>query len=475
MSRYVSRYKSGEVSGEVSVPTPSMMGMSEESDARAQRRQQRRQEIYDAIKDTLGYRFASTVEHHWKTSTFTTFEQAVNDMRGGVVASLNCRGRGRKSRSPHQVRFLPNGTIELLNHPSPINEDAERMLSALGSPMPECIAVALCFPRRVRVGEAGLNVGARQPLDGRLRSLWAAVTWAQDPDTVWSKSLGDHVLHYGVTLPEARQWLDAGWSMAQAKRFWKQWATFDVAELWRAAGKTGAADAVAAGLGQCPDDDARWEAAGFTRSKAARWRKNTNLSPEEAFMWESWGCPPTEVKRVKDLPRRVAGLDMDTVMEWCHAGVPASYNSIQGWWTITHGDLDLSVKWARTGTAPSYAQHYEDWNAEHPEHVLTPEVVSAYIDAGLPATIEHVSRAHVNGIVPEQIKNVLTDPALLPHGYVEDMFKVSVNLYSRNGQVWTRDKTRRAARMWVRSDTFSAATRLLGHLEVALAREPAAC
>jgi hypothetical protein len=427
---------------------------------------ERLNEIDAVVRARVGYRFSSSVRHHWKSSTFTTWDEAVTELRNGIIATVNCRGHGRRGRSAHRLRFTPDGSIELLNHPGAINEPAERMLAALGASMPECIAVALCFPRRVRVDDAGLTVGARQPLDGRLRMLWAAVSWAQDPDTVWDQSLVDDVLRYGVSLPEARAWAAAGWDLRDARRFWKQWAAFSVAEQWRAAGQTGNAAAVAAGLGNGPDDDARWLAAGFTAAKAARWRKTSTLSPEEAFMWESLGCPPTDVARMKYLPRSTPGLDMDTVLEWCRAGVPAQSTTVRNWWVATGGDLALSAKWAPSGTAPAHAAIYEQWNLKNPENILTPALVGAYIRAGLPPTCHVLAKAHTRGITPARIRSVVRDVRLLPDALVREVWHNSRNTFSQRPGGWSESDARAAIPRWISSDTYNAATRLVALLAV---------
>lgn len=411
-------------------------------------------------REQMGYSFSSAVQHHWKSATFTTWAEAVEELRGGIVVNVNCTARGRRTARAHRIHLHPDGSVELLDHPGPVDEAAERMMAGLGASMATCTAVALCFPTRTRVTSVGLNAGSRQPLDGRVRMLWAAVTWAQDLSTDWSKDLVSTTLHQGVGRTEAAQWMQAGWTPKQAQRFWKQWASFAVAEQWRAAGRTDAAAAVSAGLGQVPDDDQRWLEAGFTVSRAARWRKLSDLPPSEAIVWDRYNAAPSEVGNIKNLPRRYPGLTMETIHDWCAAGVPARSTALQAWWSVTGGDKDLSAKWAPTGIAPSYAYTYEDWNAAHPEAVLTPAVVGAYKRVGFAvAEPALVAAAHAGGVGPRAIRQVLDDPARLPESMVAAVHADAVrDPYNRT---LTRSQVRSRMAWWMPSDQFGAATRLV--------------
>lgn len=417
----------------------------------------------EIARNHAGYSFSSAVQHHWRSATFTTWEQAVEELRQGIVINLHCTRRGYKSTRRHQIRLCPDGSVELLDHPGEVDEAAERMLAGLGSAMATCTAVALCFPTRTRVEAVGLNKGARQPLDGRIRMLWAAVTWAQDPTTPWSKSFTANVLGHGVSRDEAIRWAEAGWSDALAQRFWKQWATFEVAEQWRAAGRTDQAAAVAAGLNQRPDDDQQWLDAGFTPSRSARWRKNSDLSPREAIVWDRFGTPPTEVDNIKRLARTVSGLTMDTILDWCRAGVPANAHALRAWWEVTGGDLDLSVKWAPTGIAPAYAYAYEDWNAEHPDRPLDPAVVKAYKAAGFAVAVPSlVAAAHDGGVSPAHIRQMLADPSRIPDPVVRDVYAIA--RADRFGQNLTVEHTRSRFTYWLSNNQFDSASTLVAHL-----------
>lgn len=417
----------------------------------------------EVAKDQMGYSFSSAVHQHWKSATFTTWAEAVEELRAGIVVSVNCTRRGYKSARRHQIRLCPDGSVELLDHPGEVDEAAERMLAGLGAAMASCTAVALCFPSRTRVDSVGLNKGARQPLDGRVRMLWAAVTWAQDPDTEWTRDLTKNVLHYGVSRAEAHQWTSVGWTAGQAQRFWKQWAAFPVAEKWRAAGRTDQAAAVAAGLGQSPDDDQRWFDAGFTASRAARWRKNSDLAPEEAIVWDRFDTPPTEVERIKRLARTEPGLSMETIFDWCRAGVPARQQTLRAWWQVTRGDKDLSARWAPTGIAPSYAGAYEDWNAEHPDAPLNPATVKAYKAAGF-AVAEPllVAAARDGGVTPALIKQMLADTSRIPEPVVRAVHSSAVN--ARLGESLTLTQARARFAWWVPSNQHGSAALLVEHL-----------
>lgn len=445
--------------------------MSASRVTRAKLSPERSEEIRGIVSPRVGYRLSSAIRNHWRTAAFTTWEEAVEELRGGIEVTLTCMPRGRRSSSRHALRFNPDGSIELLNHDGPINEAAERVLSGLGNRMAHCTAAALCYPQRLRVDDVGLNAGARQALDGRLRVLWAAVSWAQDPDTVWCDDLVETTLRYGVSLPEARAWLDAGWTLKQARLFWAQWADFTLAEQWRAAGRTDPAAAVATGLGEAPDDDARWREAGFTMAKAARWRKNTDLSPEEAYLWESFGCPPSEVANLKVLPRQVPTLTMDTVLEWCRAGVPARQHTIRAWWDVTGGDLALSAKWAPSRIAPAWANAYEDWNRQHPDQPLSPDLVGAYRAAGFPCGVPAMlARARSEAVTPNLIRAALSDVALLPPGLVGE---VRANWHPWPGRTtggMTDEEVLRSVRSSVGSNDRNAAVRLLDHLVAQAAR-----
>lgn len=421
----------------------------------------------NVTKAQMGYAFSSAVQHHWKSATFTTWAEAVEELRSGIVATVNCYRRGRRSAVAHQIRFSPDGSIELLGHPGGVDEASERMLAGLGASMATCTAVALCFPARTRVGTVGLNTGARQSLDGRLRMLWAAVTWAQDPNTDWSQDLTASVLRHGVGREEAHRWVAAGWPLVEAQRFWKQWAPFETAEQWRQVGRTDQAAAVAAGLGQAPEDDQRWLAAGFTPARAARWRKNSDLSPEQAIVWESLNTPPSEVPHIERLARTMPGLTMDVILDWCRAGVPARQNALRAWWEVTGGDKDLSVRWAPTGIGPAHAYAYEDWNADHPDAPLTPVLVGAYQRAGF-ATAEPllVAAAHAQGVTPATIKRLVASPALLPDALVGAVHaRARTDRYAAN---ITPDQVRTRFKWWLPSNMYGSASLLIQHLSPTL-------
>lgn len=322
---------------------------------------------------------SSAVRMHWKAASYTSWEEAVEDMREGLTVRISCRPRGYTSHAQHQIRFAADGSVELLSHPGyEIDEPAELMLAALGNPMCACVATALYFPRRVPVEKK--VPGGSQTLDGRLRVLYAAVAWAQESGTAWAADLTEEYLRYGVTPDTVTQWLEAGWDIADAVRFWAEWVPFELAEQWRAAGKVNAVAAKAAGVGQSPDDDQRWIDAGFKLAKAARWRK-TSLSPQEAFEWEAWGGNPTEVARLRDLPAAMPGVNMAIIRDWCRAGVPANAYTLRTW--LPAGDMAFAGEWAKAGINPPLARDYEAQN-EWLLVPITPVQVDEFRRAGFP-------------------------------------------------------------------------------------------
>lgn len=347
----------------------------------------------------------NAVKVHWKKATFTTWDEAVAELRDGVTITMSCFNRQEGTRGSangptwgtHKVRLNPDGTLGLLNHPGlVVDADAELMLFALGGAMRSCVAAAIHLPTRKPVPG---SLPSHHMLNTRVRTLYTAVAWAQRPDHVWTPEFGQSYLRYGITPLVLDEWLADGWAEPEALRFLHEFADRSVANAWREAGETTHRAARMAGLGQYPNEDARWVAAGFTAAQSARWRK-FNYSPEEAFGWHAHRIPPT---LAADFQRR-AGMhgnpELDLIKQWCAAGVPAS--DMLAWYRETNGDLSEALDWKQALKAWQYGK-FRDWNQRRPGSVLSAAQVKGYTKVGFPRDNPEQMWTAINAGVTPQI------------------------------------------------------------------------
>lgn len=378
---------------------------------------------------------------------------AVQKIATGVTVTLDC-GPTPRQRERHRLRFLPDGTITLLNHhgqhstdldlaamtalhtlqaEDPAEQTALETMHALGARVSSCAMVALWLTgTQSEPGSALAQAGETFEVTttymgrrryGALRNLYAAVAWAQHP--FWPRGAGPRFFAHGITPTVLRRWVDAGWTVHDAVDWLSQGVTFPIAEQWRTAGMTGRRAARLAGVGELPDSEAPWLAVGFEVGESDPWRARTQygqiprLEPEEAFFWHSRGVRPNSVrdfealaddeagaaeqtrKRLGRFPalakdgvvRCVAMPTRDRALEWTVAGVPSEM--VLSWCTSIGTDdtaLALALQWCRILPARQFLT-ISDWNHTHPDQSLQPAEVARLRRLGMATHGEAMGRA----------------------------------------------------------------------------------
>lgn len=284
--------------------------------------------------------------------TGTTWEEALAWLHGGITVTVPCAQRRGAPRRQHQIRFAADGTIDLLAHPGE-NLAGQRMLLGLGGSIPGCVLVHLLLSGQI--GLADWLAHERGEVAERLFTLFAAVAWAQHPDTDWAGLAG--LLPRGITPDRLASWLAAGWTLEQAKPFLLAGAEQSVAEAWRAAGKTNTRIARLAARGSRPHDDTAWLDAGFTVGAAQRWRtaRGGPVEPRLAKRLDDAGWTPDRWQdflrvRVRRVGQGLLVPDEETAIAWTEAGVPA--DMVERWFAATGGDLDEARLWSTLDLLP---------------------------------------------------------------------------------------------------------------------------
>lgn len=340
------------------------------------------------------------VKVNWKSAAFTTWDEAVAELAGGIVVTARCNAPDieRGGRWPmHRMRFNPDGSIDLLGHPGrEVDSDAEQMLAGLGGQMGVCVMAATYFPRSQQAPLAVMRaVGVNSTIG--LRSLWTAVQWAQRPDTDWSPEFGDTHLRFGITPQVQQRWVDAGWDPHVAARFWQQFVPIELAERWRAAGKVRVRDAKVAGRGESPEQESAWAAAGLSPTESARWRR-TGIGPAEAAQWVAAGFAPAHREGIVARQHQY-GIPPEVALEWGHAGLPGGH--VVGWWHATNGDLGTALEWHRHGVDPGVYSNYRSGGGPGAFPSLTPQIIGEYAAAGFPLTsMSTLESAVAEGVQP---------------------------------------------------------------------------
>lgn len=287
-------------------------------------------------------------------SDFTgdTWAEALAWLRGGITVTHPCR-TGSNPRRSHRIRFAADGTIELLAHPD-TDLIGEALLHALGGGVTTCVQAHLLLTGQMS-REEWLRVERERRNRERLLTLYAAVSWAQRPDTDW-KAIA-RLLPHGVTATALDEWLASGWSFEQARTFLTAGADRATAEAWRAAGPTNARIAALAARGILPDDDARWLAAGFTAGRAQRWRthdRGTLVEPMLAKRLDDAGWTPDEWFYLQHWVANASvtgtAITEPVAIEWSEAGIEPQMT--RRWFDATTGDLDTALAWAAVGISP---------------------------------------------------------------------------------------------------------------------------
>jgi hypothetical protein len=354
------------------------------------------------VRTHAGKDLSTAVRVHWKSADFTDWSGAVAAFAEGITITNYCvvrdaNGRqGRRGTSTrHKMRFNPDGSVTLIDHPGHVLDvESELMLAALGGEaMVPCVAAAVYFPLSAVLPR---EVVGSSTMNKQLRALHTAVAWAQVPDHMWTPEFGDSHLRYGITPDMVQAWLDDGWNRDSALPFQQAFATLEVANAWREAGQVSQRAAALAGRGEYPDEEARWARVGFTASRSKKWR-GQGQSPEQAWEWEQHKVAPSHVQWLVAADAR-GDMSLATAKEWSKAGVPTK--SLIAWHNVTNGDLRKAQHWASARIQPSDVREFETWNHHHPDNPLTPARVAAYVKVGGPRMPEPLARAIAAGVTP---------------------------------------------------------------------------
>ena len=316
-----------------------------------------------------------------------SWEEFIAWLRGGITVAASCVFNGENGsvgrRQDHTLQISADGAITLLDHQVRDLAD-EQFMHSLGGSIPSCVEFAI----GIRLGgERDLwRNGGGQSNAGRLRTLHTMVAWAQRLDATavadWQRLIP--VLTRGVTPAVLDAWLADGWTFEAALPFWEAEAEMDAANEWRTAGQVTRRAAALASDGIGPNDDERWAAAGFTTTRAQRWRvAHLRLDPVICKRLDDAGWTPSDYQNA-----RQADLDPVTVAEWAEAGVAAAEPSggqkghlLRAWWNHTRGDLAQTLTWYATGINPSIIVAL---NAQPGLPPLTPALVQDWRNAGMP-------------------------------------------------------------------------------------------
>lgn len=318
------------------------------------------------------------VKVHWKSAAFTTWDEAIAELAAGITVTVPCStpradGSGRHTHHKHKVRFHPDGSVALLDHPCyEQNPEAELMLAALGGHLCTCLAVAVHVPARQLVSA---HVHNHNAVNVRLRALHTAVAWAQRADTVWTPAFGDAYLRYGITPETLAAWEAEGWDADAARRFQQTFTPIALANQWRAAGDLTLRAATLAGRGESPNAEAQWASVGFTPARSARWRKG-GFSPTDAYEWDRHNITPTVAARfARDLSATTTP-SLDTVKDWCAQGIPCT--TVLAWHRVTGGVFSVAHQWRAAGLTPNDYTRIAAWNHTSPHRAISSEQAGAY-------------------------------------------------------------------------------------------------
>lgn len=354
--------------------------------------------------DNGGNDLDQSVKVHWKDAAFQTWEEAVTQLARGLTVTVRCNGNTtRGGWGTHKVRFNPDGSIDLLHHPDAvIDREAELMLAGLGAITCTCVATAMYLPERQL---APRNISTHNMINVRLRTLYAAVAWAQHPDTRWGRTFGDTYLRYGITPSVIAEWTEDGWDPDTALRFQQTFTPLWLANEWRAVGNVTLRAAKLAGRGESPDTESRWTAVGFTPSRSAKWRV-LGIPPAEAFEWDQCNVTPSLVNGFK---RAAAGggVPIEVVKQWCASGVPAS--KFHQFYERTNGNLTETLEWTSRKIPANVHYSVHHWNLNNPRERLTAEQVAGFVqvksfphnDASL------MAYAIRNGVTPREYEEAV--------------------------------------------------------------------
>ena len=295
-----------------------------------------------------GYSLGSALAVMAKDSVFYDPESLLEYLRPGVTVRVRCATHARGTWRNHKVTINPDGTIDAHDHPADTYLEGEFLLGALADFMPACLMIAHVVPQHLSTPK--FYSAGRQSLDSRFRPLYAAVMWAQDPDADWSMIRDLDLLRLHVTPDVMGRWHEAGFTTAQAVPFWATGAALAQSLPWLEAGKTDKRAARLALDGALPDSDSAWVAAGFSPSAAQGWRRSTNLSPVEAFVWHRRGFTLTAYKNLQNPRRGQERLDPATMFAWADAGLHGA--DVERWYRVTGADLDTALYWSVAGIRP---------------------------------------------------------------------------------------------------------------------------
>lgn len=363
----------------MSYPRRSVNPMPSASPAELARRASR-DHLFSVLRPGVGDEFARGVKTYLPRIPGTTVDEVVETLAEGVTVSIRCYETGSNSAPTHKIRFAPDGTVTLLNHPEPSIE-GEKMLMALGHTPVTCVAVAMFLPDRLPIPR---SIPMHQAINNRLRAVHAAIQWAAEAGpsrSVWEPGFSTNYLRWGITPHEMRRWRAAGWDDHKALPWQQSMVELDLANKWRDANRTTQRDIKLARRGEVPHDEHEWTSAGFPSVAASSKWRHSGMSPREAFSWYETGANPTLVSHLRDsrLTRRAQPLatDRNLLTTWLSAGVGPSL--VVNWFTETDGDLAESAKWAPVLGANLSAYHaVRSWRTEPDPLNVTPEQVEGF-------------------------------------------------------------------------------------------------
>ena len=399
----------------------------------------------DILGDQAGPTVAKAAFKHWRGAAFTTWEEALEELGKGVVVRTGCHTPGTAVYQ-HRLHLLPDGTIDPLNHPDLTvadlvgeageqREQIARVEAALSGQVPfDCLHAALVLPTR-RGTITPYPAPTANPLHlhtrvGRdLRSLHTLVQWAvalrDHPDSTpaLDKHRGEAVLRYGITPAVLRPWLDERWESATAFTWTQQRVPIEMANQWKAAGRTSVTDARAAAQGMPLDGDA-WTQAGFSTREALAWKRLGAVPVHEAVEFQRRRITATLYKMWAS--QRPDGIHTPTkgdLFAWVDAGIPPS--QVLGWfsWRPTgypeNRDPNIAAAWYHHGFT------VQDWSTttystlQSHERLPDPALIAPYrdrLDTGPGGHIadhdyEPIMRLVEWGIGPDELIDALSHTA----------------------------------------------------------------
>lgn len=337
-----------------------------------------------------GYALGKALSVNCKDADFTDLPSLVRYLRTGPTVTVHCRVGNQRNRK-HTVTFEPDGSITAHDHPG-VDLHTEHVLGALAGELPICLMIAVAFPQNDPL-PAWFRSG-RQSLDSRLRPLYTAVAWAQDPDTDWERVRSDDTVRLGATPAAKQRWREAGFTTQQAAACWAAGASIEQARPWLATGITkGVAQQAAKGV--TPAVHNEWAEYGFSVVAAAPWKRIGKSAPEAAALREV-GLTATTYSQCQR-----HGVSVEAMRRWADSALPQG--QMVSWWLTTDGDLDLALAWHAAGVPAYVAKRLiSPWNTRGQRlDPMSPQEAADWLGVGVPAPVLYVVPSAVAaGVAP---------------------------------------------------------------------------